>query len=265
MRHTILDSDIAKIIELAKEGKRMDGRALDEMRELKIETNISENADGSARVILGSTEVIAGLKMLTGIPYPDSPNEGSISIGAELLPLSHGDYEVGPPSVTEVEIGRVVDRGIRESKSLDFEKLCIKQGELVWIGYMDFYAINADGNLFDAGAIACIVGFLQGKMPKLDDNNKIIKHEYSGKIELKRLPILTTFVKVGGKILLDPTYIEEKAAEARFSVSTTEDGYMAAMQKGAGGAFTLEETNEMIDLAFKIGKEVRKKVEKFKQ
>jgi len=77
---------------------------------------------------------------------------------------------------------------------------------------------------------------------------------------LKRLPLLTTYVKIGGKILLDPTYIEEKAAEARYSVSTSDDGFMTAMQKGVGGSFTLEEINYMNDTAFKVADETRKKL-----
>jgi exosome complex component RRP42 len=262
MRSTVLEYEISKIVELAKEGKRLDGRAPYEMRELSIETDFAGNAEGSARVRLGKTEVVAGLKMLTGEPYPDSPNEGSISIGAELLPLAHSEYEAGPPSLDEVELGRVVDRGIRESKALDFEKLCIKEGELSWIAYIDLYAINSDGNIFDAGALAALVCFMQGKIPKLDEGSKIVKGEYAGELELRRQPILSTFVKIGGKIFLDPTYIEEKAAEARFSVSTTEDGYMAAMQKGIGGSFKASEIDEMIEKAFEVAKGVRAKISK---
>ncbi|MCX6803005.1 MAG: RNA-binding protein, partial [Candidatus Diapherotrites archaeon] len=115
------------------------------------------------------------------------------------------------------------------------------------------------GNLFDAGSIAGLACFMSAKVPKLDEKNKIIKHEYSGKIELKRMPLLTTFVKVGGKVMVDPTYLEEKASDARFSVATTEDGFMSAMQKGPG-AFTVEEVNYMIEKSFGINDEKRKKI-----
>jgi exosome complex component RRP42 len=260
MRSTILDSEIEKVIALAQEGKRVDGRKLDEMREIKIETGMAENAEGSTMVFLGDTQVIAGLKMSTGEPYPDNQDEGSIAIGAEALPLAHPDYESGRPSDSEVEIARVVDRGLRESKAIDFKSLCVKKGELVWIGFLDFYALNGDGNLFDAGSIASLVTFMNSQIPKLDKEGQIVKGEYSGKIKLEKMPLLTTFVKVGGKILLDPTYVEEKAAEARYSVATTEDGFITAMQKGIGGSFSLEEVNYMIDTAFKVADKVRKKI-----
>jgi len=262
MRSTVLEYDISKVVELARNGKRVDGRALDEMRDFSVVKNKFKNAEGSAIVKLGDTEVMGGIKVLVDKPYPDSPDEGAISVGAELLPLAHGDYEFGPPSMDEIEVARVVDRGLRESKAIDFAQLCVKEGEAVRVAFFDFYAINSDGNLFDAGSIAALASFMDAKLPKLDEKFKVIKHEYDGKIQLKRLPLLTTFVKVGGKIMVDPTYIEEKAAEARFSVATTDDGYMSAMQKGMGGSFTLEEVNYMIETGFKVAGEVRKKLQK---
>jgi exosome complex component RRP42 len=262
MRDTVMEFETTKILELARDGKRVDGRALDEIREISIEKDMAENAEGSTIVTLGKTKIIAGLKIDVGTPYPDSQDEGSISVGAETLPLAHPEYESGRPSSDEVELARVVDRGLRESKAIDFKKLCIKEGEAVWIGFLDFYALNGDGNLFDAGSIASLVTFNNAKLPKLDKDGRIILHEYEGNLKLNRLPLLTTFVKVGGKIMVDPTYLEEKAAEARYSVATTEDNFISAMQKGVGGSFTLEEVSYMIDTAFKIAGKVRAQVMK---
>ncbi|MCX6798485.1 MAG: RNA-binding protein, partial [Candidatus Diapherotrites archaeon] len=82
--------------------------------------------------------------------------------------------------------------------------------------------------------------------------------EYAGKLHLARKPLLCTFAKVGGKMLLDPMLSEEKAMEARFSCAVTEDDYMSAFQKGGRGGLTLNEINESIEIAFKRAKEVRK-------
>jgi exosome complex component RRP42 len=262
MRTEVLENEVQKVISLVREGKRLDGRAFDEMREIKIEKGMCENAEASTMVSLGQTKVLAGLKLCVGEPYPDSPNEGALSVGAENLPLAHPEYESGRPSDDEVELARVVDRGLRESKAIDFSQLCIKEGEAVWIGFLDFYTFNGDGNLFDAGSIASVITFMDGKIPKLDKENKIIPHEYVGKFKVEKIPLLTTFVKVAGKILLDPTFVEEKAAEARYSVATTEDKNITAMQKGKGGSFTLEEVNYMIDTALNVSDKVRKIISK---
>ena len=259
MDDVIWDLRAQKATSLIKEGKRADGRAMDEYRKVEIVKNISENAEGSARVKLGGTEVVAGVKMVVGEPYPDSPDEGTISVTADLLPLASPEFEFGPPSPESTELARVVDRGIRESKTLEFKDLCIEEGEKVWVVFIDLYALNEDGNLFDAFSIAALSSLLEARIPKVEEG-AIVKGEYTGKLKLSRKPLLTTFSKIANKIVLDPTLVEEKAQEARFSLATTEDDYMCAFQKGGGGSFKAEEIDQCIEIAFKKAKEIRKKL-----
>ena len=47
----------SQILELLEQGKRVDGRALDEPRNLIIETNAIPKANGSARVKIGRAHV----------------------------------------------------------------------------------------------------------------------------------------------------------------------------------------------------------------
>ena len=131
-----------RIKEYLKSGKRFDGRKLDEFRELTIEKNVSKKAEGSVRVKLGKTEVIVGVKLGLAEPYPDSPDKGNLMVTAEILPLSSERVELGPPKFPTIELGRVIDRGIRESGFIDFEGLCIKEGEKVWQVFLDIVAIT---------------------------------------------------------------------------------------------------------------------------
>src|SRR3990167_7617811 len=126
------------IISLLNADTRLDGRKLTEYRTpIEVEYGVVKTAEGSARVKIGDTEVIAGVKMEVGEPYPDTPDEGTLIVGAELIPLSNPDFESGPPSIEAVELSRVVDRGLRESHAVDFGKLCIKKGEKVWTILLD--------------------------------------------------------------------------------------------------------------------------------
>ena len=75
------------ISKLASEGKRIDGRKFDEFRKIEIKTNIVNKAEGSARVKIGKTQVLVGIKMDVGEPYPDSPESGVLTTAAELIPL----------------------------------------------------------------------------------------------------------------------------------------------------------------------------------
>ncbi len=246
-----------KVAAEIKAGRRLDGRKMDEYRKITIENNISDNADGSARVRLGDTDVMSGVKMIVGEPYPDSPDKGSISVGVELLPLASRYFETGPPREAAIELSRVVDRGIRESKTLDFKDLCLVEGEKVLVAFIDGYTINHAGNLFDACSIAAMSALLEARIPKIEDN-KIIHGEYEGKLKIKRKPVLNTFAKIGSTVIADPSIDEENAMDARFSVSTTEDDYMCAFQKGGPGSFTGEEISTAIDTAFKNSKNIRK-------
>ena len=85
------------LAKLAENGKRADGRKLDEFRNIEIETNIISKAEGSARAKIGNTQVVVGIKMDVGEPYPDSPESGVMSTAAELIPLASPDFEAGPP------------------------------------------------------------------------------------------------------------------------------------------------------------------------
>ena len=141
------------IISLLNADTRLDGRKLTEYRQpIEVEHGIIKTAEGSARVKIGETEVMVGVKLEVGEPYPDTPDEGTIIVGAELLPMSNPEFELGPPGIQAIELARVVDRGIRESKALDFKKLCIAKGEKIWMVIIDICPINDAGNLFDAGA-----------------------------------------------------------------------------------------------------------------
>lgn len=246
-------------------GKRFDNRALDEFREIIIEKNISKNAEGSARVKLGKTEVFVGVKMDVGEPYPDSPDKGNLMVSAELLPLSSPRFESGPQKFPAIELARIIDRAIRESKFIELEKLCIKEKEKVWTVFIDIYSINDDGNLLDAAGIGAIVALKNAKIPKYDEKEgKVAYGEFTNKkLPLKKeVPLSITAYKIGEKFVLDPTREEEDITTARVTMSCAE-GYIHSMQKGNIKEISIEELENVIDLIVKTEKEISKKIEKF--
>ena len=254
-----------RIKKYSAEGKRFDKRKLDEFRDIIIEHNVSKNAEGSARVKIGKTEVVVGVKMDIGEPYPDLPDKGNLMVTAELLPLSSPRFENGPPKFPAIELGRVIDRGIRESKFIDFKKLCIKKGEKVWTVFVDIYSINDDGNLFDAAGIGAIVALKNAKMPKYNKKEeKIIYGEWTEeKIPLtKDIPISITAYKIGDNFVIDPTREEEDISETRITIGSS-NGIISSMQKGESKEISIEEFEKVLDLVEKTERELFKKIEKF--
>ena len=244
-----------------KQEKHIDGRRLTDYRSpIIIENNISKNAEGTARVKIGKTEVVVGIKMDVGEPYSDSPDEGTIIVTAELLPMSNPVFESGPPGIQAIEIARIVDRGIRESKYLDFKKLCVKKGEKIWMVLIDIYTINDDGNLIDAAALAAIAALKDSKIPAIKEDKADYGNLTNKKLPLdeKNLPITVTVNKIGDKLLVDADSREEEAVTSRVSIAVKSNGEISAIQKGGEEGLTQEEVEKMIDIAIKKREELAK-------
>ena len=242
---------------LAKDGKRADGRKFDQFREIEIETGVVLKAEGSAKVKIGKTQVMAGIKMDVGEPYPDTPDTGVMSTAAELIPMASPDFEAGPPREDAIELARVVDRGIRESEIIDVEKLCVEPGEKVWIVFIDLHILDYDGNLFDAASLAALAALMTTKVPA---ERFELGKDYP--LPLKEPPISCTSVKFNDVTVMDPSLDEEQIAEVRLTVATDTKGDIRAMQKGLNGSFSVDEIKKVIKASIDNGKKIREQLYK---
>ena len=250
-----------QIAQLIAIGKRLDGRELTDYREMKLEQGIIERAEGSARVLLGKTEVVVGTKIEMGEPFPDTPNEGVLTVNAELVPLASPGFEPGPPDESSIELARIVDRGIRESKAINVEKLVIEPGKKVFVVFVDVYVLNHDGNLIDASALAAVAALLNTKMAnyEIDGDEVKIKPGYEP-LPIKRHPITVTCAKIGDKLVVDPLLEEEQVMDARISMAIDDDDNICAIQKGGSGYFEPKQIFEASKIAKEKANELRKKL-----
>jgi exosome complex component RRP42 len=240
------------IYNLMVKGKRQDGRGFNDFREIKLETNVISKAEGSAKVTLGNTQVLVGVKLQTGTPFPDSQDEGVIITNLELNPIASPEFEPGPPREDAIEMARVVDRGIRESGAIDIKKLCITVGESVWIVFIDVHILNDDGNLIDASCLAAIAALM----------TTIVPNEQQGigmnvPLAMKEIPVGVTVAKIGSKLMVDPSLDEEAVCETKLTVVSSSDGSVAGMQKMGSAPFTEAEVLEAIDVAREKAAELR--------
>jgi len=251
------------IAHLAKDNQRLDGRSLIEYRQpIKIETNISWTAEGSAKVQIGETVIMAGVKLSLEKPYNDTPDQGGIMINAELLPLSSPDYESGPPGIKAIELARVTDRGIREAKAIDMKKLCVTPGEKAWFVIVDIVTINDAGNLFDAASLAVLSALKAAKFPVVDPETGAInyKKKTEESLPLLKEPLAVTVYKINGSLLIDPTSEEEKSYDARLTVASDDNGTISAMQKGGNEPLSIDEVEKICDIALEKAKFLRKEL-----
>ncbi len=245
------------VLDLAKKGHRLDGRALDEMRAVRIVPGYVASADGSALAQIGQTKVLCGVKVEVGKPFPDTPNAGVLTTNAELVPLSSPLFEPGPPTVEAIETSRVVDRAIRAADAVDLAGLCITPEEKVWVCYVDCHVLDHSGNLIDAAMLAASAALSKTIVP-----SKKFEVGEDRPLGPKHVPIETTFVRLGDSIVVDPTREEEVACQGRLTIATDEAGNVVAMQKGKVGAFSPQDVMELTDRAFAHGDRLRDLIRK---
>ena len=135
---------------------------------------------------------------------------------------------------------------------IDLQKLCIKEGEEVWINFVDIYVPRLRRQL--------VRRLLYGALAAL--KNTVVPAAEHGKgddypMPLRHYPVQTTAVKIENSILFDPTLDEEKVADARLTVTTDENGDLRAMQKGLAGALTLDEVKMIIDTFRRLSNGIR--------
>lgn len=248
--------------DVISKGKRLDGRTLDEMRTLEAELDIIKKANGSAKVKLGDSEVIAGIKVETGEPFEGLENKGALIISAEVLPTASPYTEPGPPDEETIELARVVDRGIRESEMLDLDKLVLVPGKIVYTIFVDCSVLNTDGNLLDATSYAVVSALLSCKLPVFEiQDGKVVDTGKTQDPPLTTIPVSITQVRIGDTIILDPTAEEEACMNARITITTNSNGDYAAIQKGFTGGFTREQIKKAAETARIKGERVRAKLQ----
>ena len=242
--------------ELALNDSRIDGRKRFERRDIELEINVLGNAEGSAKVVWGGTIVYAGVKFALREPYPDRPADGSLMTSAELRPVANLKYEPGPPSPESIELGRVVDRGIRESGCIGMESLCIVPGESVWNVNLDIHVMSDKGNVFDACAFAGIAALRTAIVPAERFDVGEDHH-----LPVSKTPIMCSYKKVGGRFVYDPSEEEELGGDERIHITLGDDGHVHSLQKGLKGVFSTSEFAEIFANANEQANELRKMID----
>ncbi|MCX6672259.1 MAG: exosome complex protein Rrp42 [Methanothrix sp.] len=256
MSVTNVISEIKKdfIFNLLLKGERVDGRTFDQYREISIQRDVIRKAEGSALVKLGSSQVLVGVKMQPGEPFQDTPNKGVIITNAELVPLASPSFEPGPPNEMGIELARVVDRGVRESKAVDLEALCIVPGKQVWIIFIDVHILDDCGNILDAASLGAIAALLSTKVPAARFG---LGEDYN--LPIRDIPIATTAIEFNDVLMFDPGVDEEAIANTRLTIISTMNGNICGTQKSGTGMLKPEQIYRIIDIACEKAKEIREK------
>lgn len=249
------------VVDMLAKGKRIGERGSNDYREMNIEVGLIEKANGSAQIHLGKTKVLVGVKVEAGTPFPDTPDQGVLTVNAEFVPMASPLFEPGPPGEDAIELARVVDRGIRESKTIDLAKLCVQPGKKVLVVFVDIYVLDHDGNLIDAASIASLAALLNAKMREFRIKNDEL--EFTDKLiplPLHNYPVAVTAAKIENNIVLDPSIEEEQVMSARLTITVEKDNRICAIQKGGLGNITPDEVKRSVRTAIDKAAQNRERI-----
>ena len=220
---------------------RRDGRAPDELREVRIQPGFMSSASGSALIEMGGTRVICTASVEEDVPrWMRGRGSGWVTAEYGMLPASTGsrkprDVAKGRPDGRTVEIQRLIGRALRGI--VDFERL----GErTVWI---DCDVLEADGGTRCAaitGGYVALELALQGVVAE-------------GLIETLPLTQSVAAISCGmveGVALLDLDYPEDSTAEVDMNVVMTgDDGLVEVQATGERTPLSRTSLDELLGLA----------------
>ncbi|RAK81787.1 exosome non-catalytic core subunit RRP45 [Aspergillus fijiensis CBS 313.89] len=226
------------ILNALREDVRLDGRAADELRPLKVTFG---EEHGHVKVQLGRTSLVTRISAEVTKPHDDRPFDGLFTIAMELTAMGSPAWDNGRQGDLETYVTNVLDRVIRHSNALDTESLCIVKGVSCWSIRADVHITDYDGNLIDAACAGIMAGLQHFRRPDaVVKDGQVIVYGVDERVpvalNITHKPLAVTFHSFdeGKRVMLDATRREEQAAEADVVFGLNNAGDVCFMSKFSG-------------------------------
>ena len=234
---------------------RLEGRAANQLRSVRITPGFIPQAEGSALIEIGRTRVICTATVEETVPvFLKGANKGWITSEYAMIPRATNirtarESTAGKKSGRTHEIQRLIGRALRAS--IELEKLGERQ---IWI---DCDVIEADGGTRTASITGAFIAMSQAVAA-------LIKSK-----KLKESPIRShvAAVSVGiinGVPMLDLNYAEDSSADVDFNIVMTDrDEFVEIQGTAERFPFSAAALQELLDLGRRgIGEliEIQKKI-----
>ena len=219
---------------ITPDGKRLDGRRPDEIRELKIKVGILENADGSAYVEQGNTKIYAAVYGPREV-HPRHlalPNKAIIRCRYHMAPFSVEERKSPAPSRREIELSKVIREALAPA-------IIVEQFPFATIDVF-IEVINADGSTRCASIIAASLALASAGIPMRD------------------LVAACSVGKINGTLVLDITDIEDKYGEVDMPFAMMPSRNEITLFQ-LDGVLSIDEIEKAIAMASKACKEIYEK------
>ncbi len=177
-------------IEYVKNGKRLDGRKVDESRSLKIEAGILNRADGSAYLEWGQNKVIAAVYgPREALPkHIQNPYKALVNYQYRMATFSVPDRKNPRPARREIEISKVCGEALEK---------------VIFVEKFPNTTIDIFVEILDSNAGTRVAGLTAASIALADAG-----------IPMRDLVAAIGVGKAGGEIILDLNKEEEDAPDA---------------------------------------------------
>jgi exosome complex component RRP41 len=222
-------------------GLRVDGRRLDELRPIKMEVGLLDKADGSAYIEHGKNRIIAAVYG----PREAHPKHIALADRAvikcryHMAPFSVEERKSPAPSRRELELSKVIRESLEGSI----------MSELYPRTSIDIFieVLQSDGGSRCAGVTAASLALADAGIP------------------LREIVAACAVGKIGGKVALDLSDVEDKQGDADLPVAFMPKSNAVTLIQ-MDGSFTEEEFNQALDMAIAACKKINEmQIEALKQ
>ncbi len=220
---------------------RFDGRALNQLRPVKITRHFQRGVDGSVLIQVGHTHVICSATVEEKVPpFLKGKGQGWITAEYGMLPRSSPqriDREAARGKVQgrTMEIQRLIGRSLRAV----LDPVALGERQIL----IDCDVIQADGGTRCASITGAYVALVDALQP-------LIKSGALAALPLKGSVAAISIGLVGGEICLDLPYEEDSTADVDMNVVATGSGQLIEVGSTAEkGVFDRAQLNQMLDLA----------------
>jgi ribonuclease PH len=220
---------------------RPSGRAVDQLRAIRITRQYTRHAEGSVLIECGDTKVICTASIEEKVPsFLKGKGQGWLTAEYGMLPRSthtRMDREAarGKQSGRTQEIQRLIGRSLRAA----FDLQAFGERTL----HLDCDVIQADGGTRTASITGAMVA-------AHDAFNALVTQGAIGALPLKHFVAAVSVGVYQGVPVLDLDYVEDSGCDTDMNVVMTDGGHFVEVQGTAEGeAFDRARMNRLLDLA----------------
>ena len=220
-------------------------------RDYSVDMGVLSMTHGSARLRLGTCDILATVKLELGTPDVSQPSLGKVHCNVEYSASASQEFEGKGAEEFNQELSEFINQFI--GNAIIKQHLIILEGEHCWIMYIDVLILDYGGNIVDAILLAVRSALFNTKIPKVhivESTRELMISEdldEAQPMDISGLPLCLTLCRLGEKYIVDPQWQEEMCADVILSMGITREGRIFGIMKRGSGTLSTAHLRQMMN------------------